>query len=69
MAGISKTRIDYGDKGPVKQSVDLRSGDSPQDSSVPTPTRAQRPIGSTENDNLSSESAATKAARPTTGKS
>jgi len=67
MAGLSKTRVDYGDKGPVTKSDDKRTGGNGQDSSVPQPTRAQRPISKTENDYTSSESAATPKARQTSG--
>lgn len=67
MPGISKTRVDYGDKGPVGSSKDSRTGTDPQDSSVPQPTRAQRPISKTENDATYDKSEATPKTRPTTG--
>ncbi len=68
MPGLSKTRVDYGDKGPVTKSDDKRSGGNKQDSSVVQPTRAQRPIDGQENDYTSETSSSQLATRPTSAK-
>ena len=65
MPGISKTRVDYGDKGP--ESKDKKTNANPQESSVPQPTRSQRPISKSENEATFEESAAKPKTRPTTG--
>ena len=68
MAGLKKTRVDYGDKGPVTKDDDKRSGGNRQDTSISQPTRAQRPVGGVENDFTASESASQLATRPTSEK-
>jgi hypothetical protein len=66
MAGTKNTRIDYGDKAGVTKNDDKLSHADPQDSSVPKPMRAGVPVGGSENEKTSSESAAKPTTRPNT---
>ena len=64
--GNDKTRVDYGDKGSASMK-DKQTGAKPQDKSIPQPTRAQRPIGGSENHATFEESEASPKTRPNTG--
>lgn len=67
MAGIRGARVDYGDQGPTGSKKDMRSGEKPQDSSVPAPIRAGVPVGGSVNENTIEESASDKTTRPNSG--
>lgn len=66
--GNDKTRVDYGDKGSASMK-DKQTGAQPQEKSIPQPTRAQRPIGGSENRATFEKSEAELKARETKGDS
>lgn len=65
MAGIKGQRVDYGASMP--ESKDMRKGGGPKAPLPAQPTRAQRPIGKSEDQFTSEKSEAELKPRPTSG--
>lgn len=68
MAGISKGRVDYGDKGPVTKTEDQVKPGGGANPMASAPTRANIPVKGSDNENREEDSKASLATRPNSGK-